>query len=394
MWENKGEMPAHDETFFQLLQGAGYFTAHIGKSHYYEQSAGLDMRDREAYMHDRGLEYVHETTGPHATCQVTSYITDAWEKKGLWQKFKQDYLERAEAGGAMVRPSPLPVEDFLDSYIGRKAVEFVEAYQDQRPMCLFVGFGGPHEPWDAPREYATEYKAEETPEPIPIPENMESQPEWILSKKDFAVWPEQVLAKTPEIRANYYGKISLIDSWVGRILGAFADRGWVDDLLVIFWSDHGEMLGDHGRLYKSTFHESSVRVALILRWPGRIPENVESNALAEIIDVFPTLVEAAGCEPSQRCVGRSLWPVLRDPHAELRKWQLSEIDHDGRHIMIRSREYKYVIDEQARGFMLYDLHNDPEEQDNLASAEGASSMEKELREAVLGRLVEAHYTMR
>jgi len=393
MWGNGGELPADDETFFQRLQRSGYFTAHVGKSHYYRHAPGLHMREREPYMHARGLEYVCETTGPHCTARTGSYVTDAWEKKGLWETFKQDYRERDEAKGAMVRPSPLPVEDFLDSHIGRKGVEFVETYRDERPMCLFVGFGGPHEPWDAPGEYATMYAPEQTPGPIPVPPGLGSMPDWIRSKTEFKVWPDSVLANTPQIRANYYGKITLIDDWIGRILDAFASRGWLDDLLVVFWSDHGEMLGDHGRLFKATFHESALRVPLVLRWPGTIPQNSASDALAEIIDIFPTLLEAAGCEPSGRCLGRSLWPVLRDPDATLRRWQLSEVGHYGRCIMIRSHRRKYAIDPDGRGFMLYDLLDDPDEQNNLAGAAGASALEAEMREALLGRLVEAQYTM-
>ncbi len=393
MWTNKGEMPAEDETFFQILQQAGYFTAHIGKSHYYEHRPGLHMRDREPYMHARGLEYVDETPGPHATCRTASYMTDDWEKKGLWELFKQDYRERGEAGGGMVRPSPLPVEDFLDSYIGRRAAEFVGTYEDKRPMCLFVGFGGPHEPWDAPGKYAEMYQPTETPAPIPISETYRSLAGWIRAKWDFKVWPQSVLNNIPEIRANYYGKISLIDYWIGRILEAFSNRGWLDDLMIVFWSDHGEMLGDHGQFSKANFHESSVRVPLILRWPGRVPENITSQALTEIIDVFPTLLEAAGCEPSHRCLGRSLWTVIHNPEAKPRDYQLSEIDNGERHIMIRSLQYKYVIDEQARGFMLYDLKNDPEEQNNLIADGTAASVEGELRQTLLKRIVEAQYSM-
>lgn len=393
MWTNKGELPAEDETFFQILQRAGYCTAHIGKSHYYEHARDLHMRDREPYMHVRGLEYVHETTGPHATCHTASYMTDDWERKGLWDLFKNDYAERAKANGAMVRPSPLPVEDFLDSYVGRHAVDFLNAYDDERPLCLFVGFGGPHEPWDAPGEYASMYAPSDVPAPIPAPEPPGAGPEWLRKKSDFSAWPPEVLRQTAAIRANYCGKISLIDHWFGEILKACSRKGWRDNLLVAFWSDHGEMLGDHGRFYKTTFHESSVRVPLILRWPGRIPAGAVSNALAEIIDVFPTILEAAGCAPSHRCLGRSLWPVLREPGAEMRDFQLSEIQFGQRNIMIRSRSRKYVVDEQCRAFMMFDLENDPHERMNLLFGGNHGGMEAELREALLKRLVEAQYCM-
>jgi arylsulfatase A-like enzyme len=136
-----------------------------------------------------------------------------------------------------------------------------------------------------------------------------------------------------------------------------------------------------------------VRVPLILRWPGRIPAGTVSHALVEITDVFPTLVEAAGGQPSRRCLGRSLWPVLRDPQAEIRDYQLSEIDVGERHLMIRSRRHKYVADGEGRGFMLYDLERDPDEQSNLAAGGSAPALERELRDALLRRLVEAQYCL-
>ena len=224
IWTNKGEIPADDETFFHYLQQAGYFTAHIGKSHYYEHKAGLHLSQREDYMHARGLEYVHETTGPRATRVTESYLTDEWREKGLLDLFRKDYAER-RSGKVIVRPSPLPVEDFMDGYIGRKAVEFISEYRDPRPICLFVGFSGPHDPWDAPGEYATMYDPDQTPPPIPISPRRQALPDPVREKPDFAVEEGLTNEDIRMIRANYYGKISFVDHWCGEILKAFADRG-------------------------------------------------------------------------------------------------------------------------------------------------------------------------
>lgn len=82
-WTNLGQLPAEDETFFQHLQRVGYYTAHVGKTHFYEHEAGLHLRDREDYVRSRGLDYVHETAGPRATCRTASYMTDEWDTIGL-----------------------------------------------------------------------------------------------------------------------------------------------------------------------------------------------------------------------------------------------------------------------------------------------------------------------
>jgi len=393
MWNNKGQLPATDETMFHHLQRSGYCTAHIGKSHYYEHRGG-HLREHEDYMHARGFDYVHETTGPWATLTTDSYMTDDWQRKGLLDAFREDYRKRRAFGPAAVWPSPLPPEEFLDSYIGRQAVRFIEEYDRDEPFALFVGFGGPHEPWDAPAEYAAMYEPAKTPPPIEpadpgawVPEDAA---EWQRLGRRDALTRQDV----QRIRANYYGKITLIDEWFGRILQACQAKGVLDDLVVIFWSDHGEMAGDHQLLHKSRFFESALRVPLIIRWPGRVQPGCTSSALAETVDIMPTLLEGLGCEVPRRCQGRSLWRVLRDPAATLRDAAFSEILAYGRrNIMIRTDRYKYAVHEDGRGYMLYDLDEDPREQNNLIGHPDMRRIEADLRDRLLRFLCEAQDVM-
>jgi len=337
------------------------------------------------------LELVHETPGPIASSGVISYLSEEWAAKGLLGKFVDDYRARAQSVSGGVWPSPLPADDFLDGYIGRKAVELVEHYDDPRPLCLFVGFGGPHDPWDAPLPYATMYRAEETPKPVPIPASDPALPETVRDKRDFAAFPQPVVANVANIRANYYGKISLIDDQVGRIVAALERKGWLDDTLIVFVSDHGEMLGDHGRFKKSTFHEANVRVPLLARWPGRIPAGKVTDALVEIVDLFPTLVEAAAAKPSTRCLGRSLWPLIDGERAEVKTWQISEVVYGEARVMLRSRKWKLAIDARGVVFMLYDLEHDPDEQRNLAADPASSGAKNALKRALAATLAELRY---
>jgi arylsulfatase A-like enzyme len=186
------------------------------------------------------------------------------------------------------------------------------------------------------------------------------------------------------IRANYYGKVSLIDRWVGEIAVAFERRGWWDDAVVLFWSDHGEMAGDFGWLHKSNFHESALRVPWIIRWPGVAQPGSATEALVETIDAFPTLLEVAGCKPSARALGRSLAPILRGEEAGVRDAVLSEVDGI---TMLRTQGLKYAMDAAGEGFMLYHLANDPEERVNLTGHPDHVGLEAEMRERVLCRLV-------
>ena len=209
---------------------------------------------------------------------------------------------------------------------------------------------------------------------------------------DFAPEPGLTAAVIAAIRANYGGKVSFVDDWCRRIFDAYA-AGLVDDLLVIITSDHGEMAGDHGRVYKRTFHESALRVPLIVRWPGRIPPGTR-DALVENIDILPTVLAAIGVPPPPMSLGRSLLPVISNPQAQHRTDLLSEIYYGGsRNTMLKTARHKYVIDQDGRGYMLYDLAEDPDEQHNLIGAPAARTLEQRMRGALLVRLAASAYVM-
>jgi len=396
MWANAGELAAQDESLFRRLQQAGYRTAHIGKSHYYSHG-GLDLREREGYMHARGFDDVHETTGPWATCRTGSYMTDHWQAQGLLKVFREDYEDRRRIrraqGAPVVRPSPLPVEEFPDSYVGRQAVRFIDEYDRDEPFALFVGFGGPHEPWDAPGEYARLYDPEEAPPRIPPAEPGdwvgEHAAEWQRLRWGEALTEDLIR----RIRANYYGKIALIDRWFGEILSACERKGWMDQLLVVFWSDHGEMLGDHHLLYKSRFYESALRVPLIVRRPGG-KGGGRSAALAQTVDILPTVLEAVGLETPVGCMGASLVPALDDPSDPLRETAFSEVLSYGRRIvMARTDRHKYVVDEHGHALLLFDLVGDADEQQNLVGHPDAKTTEREMRERLLRFYLTSQFRM-
>ena len=173
------------------------------------------------------------------------------------------------------------------------------------------------------------------------------------------------------IRANYGGKVSFVDDWWRRIFDAYAARGWLDGLLVIITSDDGEMAGDHGRVYKRTFHESAFAGAAHPALARRIPHGTR-DALVENIDVLPTVLAAIGVPQPPMSLGRSLLPVILNPEAQYRTDLLGEIYYGGsRNTMLKTARHKYVIDQEGRGDMRYDLDQDPDEQDNLIGASAA-----------------------
>ena len=392
IWYNRGELPVNYPTFFTALRDAGYTSAVVGKSHLWSHKRVAHLRDGAPYLRALGFDEVDEVGGPRGTCSTDSGYSDHLRGKGLWERFVADTNERV-ADPTITRPAPFDEDDHMDGYVGGRAVQCVEAFPDDRPTCLFVNFPGPHDPWDAPGRWAAMYDPADSPPPIPLPPRPPTLPDHAAAKLDFAPEPGLTPKAVAAIRANYGGKVSFVDHWCRRIFDAYAARGWLDDLLVVVTSDHGEMAGDHGRVYKRTFHESALRVPLIMRWPGRIPHGTRA-APAENIDVMPTVLEAIGVPQPAMSLGRSLLPVISDPQAQHCGDLLSEIYYGGsRNVMLKTARHKYVIDQQGRGYMLYDLGQDPDEQHNLIGAPEARALEQAMRDALLVRLAASAYVM-
>ena len=349
-------------------------------------------------MRGYGIAESVEVNGPRGTYQHdNNELTADWKRKGLYARYRADYEDRMR-DARVVRASALPVDEHIDSWVGRRAVELIDGHAGTRPLLLFVGFPGPHEPWDAPGEYATMYAPEATPPALPRPATT-ALPEYARKLMDHLERGKRIEEMTAEhvraIRANYYGKISLVDHWCGEILDAYRRRGLLDDLLVVFCSDHGEMLGDHGRLFKNTFHEAGLRVPLVFRWPDRIPAGKQSHSLIELTDVMPTLLDLVALPTPSSCLGRSARPVLEDPGRRHRSEVLSEVAWVGtRTTMVRTERHKYAVDGAGRPFMLYDLEQDPDEQTNLVGTPAGAELEGALRDLLLRRLLREQYALR
>ena len=181
--------------------------------------------------------------------------------------------------------------------------------------------------------------------------------------------------------------IKLIDDQVGRILKALEESGQRDDTVIIFTSDHGEMLGDHGLIQKGCrFYEGLVRVPLIFSYPGRFREGWVSDALVELTDKVPTLLELAGLEVPERIQGRSLLPLLTgrtemDEHREAVRCEYYDaLDMpDGTFAtMYRDRRHKLVVYHGHGLGELYDLMNDPGEFENLWDEPDAQGLKLDL----------------
>jgi len=376
-------LPSSAATWMQTIRARGYRTCVVGKTHLHPHDG--DLRDREDLMHAYGLDDVNEIGGPRASARCGSYMTDEWERAGLWAAYREDYAERFAVKPHMVRPSPLGLENYYDVYVGRKTTEYIASYDRQEPWFCWASFGGPHEPWDAPEPYATMYEADDMPPPIPRSQGGPNRPRGVLDEQlgRPSVTDRGDIAS---LRANYAGNVTLIDDQIGRILAAVEQRQELENTVIVFTSDHGEMNGDHGLLYKSNFLDSAVRVPLVVALPETFSGSgagTQYSGPVEWFDVGPTLVEAAGGHLEHQQFAASLLPVIANPSGRHREDALSEIFGE---MMMMTADWKIALNAEGQAYLLFDLLNDPAEQNNLAGASEATEVETRLRLRVLERL--------
>ena len=335
-------------------------------------------------MNAYGLDDVNEIGGPRASAKVLSHMTAEWEAKGLWDGYRADYRERFSTKPYLVRPSTLGLENYADVYVGQQAKQYLQDYDRQEPWCCWVSFGGPHEPWDTPEPYASMYDLEDMPPAIPRPPAGE-RPQGHLDRLMQRMNPTFEPGEIGRLRANYAGNVTLIDDQIGEILEAIEARGELDNTVIVHTSDHGEMNGDYGLIYKSNFLNGAVRIPLLVRTPDNTNAGSICNSPVEWIDIGPTLVESAGGELAHRQFGKSLCPVLTQPESTHRDFAISEIQGE---IMLLNQEWKAALNIDGEVYLLFDVQNDPDETNNLAGRPEVADIETALRLQILEWLVQ------
>ena len=383
VWENKNKytMPTETPTWMQGLRNAGYATSVFGKTHLHPHTG--DLRDREHLLHAYGLDHVDEIAGPRATNVARSHMTDRWEAAGVYSAYKEDSRDRFQNKPWVARPTPVPLEHYADVYVGQQAKSYLQDYDQTAPWFCWVSFGGPHEPWDAPEPYASMYDPGAMPAPLQAEPSRPQRPRGALDRR-LRQRPELEPGDVARLRANYAGNMTLIDDQIGEILGVLEDRGQLDSTVIALVSDHGEMNGDFGLLYKQNFLNPAVRVPFLIRAPGKAA-GATSAVPVELMDVGATLLELAGAEPVQGSYAQSLVPVLDDPGQPHREAALSELSGE---VMLATSEWKVALNRNGRIYLLFDLINDPQEQRNLAGLPEVGRVAQDLRKLALERLIQ------
>lgn len=359
---NAAFLPPSTPTYYQALRDAGYRVGFVGKldlhkpDHYNGRHGNLPITYRYGFTDPVECEgKMHAGQGPHPNGPYNQYLV----QQGKFAAFCADYRHRLrEMPVWYAADSVLPAADCEDSYIGRRSCQWLRDVADEEsPWHLFVSFVGPHDPWDPPTEFADHFRGAAMPSALG--DSMESKPAWQRQKaKRMAGATAEEVAT---VRRPYTASLEMIDDQIGQILHTLEERGLTDNTYVLYCSDHGEMLGDHGLYQKSVHYEQALRVPLIVTGPAITPGM--SDALVELSDVNPTLQELAGVAPRPDLDARSLVRLFLDPAAAHRDDTISQLDNCR---SLRNREYKYVYNQNDLP-ELYDLRDDPNELVNLAA---------------------------
>ena len=352
-------------TLPQLFTRHGYFAARVGKLYHYGVPSQIgtpgldDPPSWQAAINPRGCEKDEED-------RCVYYTGNA----------------RSMGGSLTWYVSQGTDEDQTDGKVASEAIRLLEEHRD-RPFFLAVGFYRPHVPCVAPKKWFDLYPLERIALPKEPAEHLEKIPAAALAVKppNYGLDEEK---RRLMIRA-YYASVSYMDAQVGRLLDALRRLGLENRTVVVFASDHGWQLGEHGQWQKMTLFERSARVPLLVAAPGARGNGRACGRTVELVDLYPTLADLAGLPAPAGLEGESLRPLLEDPQAPWSFPAYTQVRRgarvEGR--SVRTERYRYTEWDGGRaGAELYDYQRDPGEFENLAAdprhAETVAEMKRQL----------------
>jgi len=429
VWDNGVDLDPRvgERGFAGTLARAGYRTAFLGKAHFATKSTFAPTGTPECnksqarygptwcgpYMGFQHVElcvlgHMHRTrplerppAGHYERWLVSRGANE--EALALWAQ------ETCPGGGAaQTWSSALPVAWHSSTWVADRAIHWItESRVTDGPFCAWVSFPDPHHAFDCPEPWSSMYDPRDMPLPRHRTKDLERRPWWhkaVLEGKpqlaDPAMLkfrtegsrvPDQTDQQLAEMTANYYGMISLIDHNVGRILVALGDLGLRDETLVVYTTDHGELLGNHGLYLKHPIpYEDLLRVTLIARGPGVAAGQVVAEPVSTL-DLAPTFYECAGVVAPEGLQGRSLRRLLGG-EPETRDVAYSEWHvHPSRCGVglqlrtVRTRTHKCTFDLASGAGELYDLASDPAEMDNRYDDPACAKVKRELHDMMRAR---------
>lgn len=358
-------------TVGEHLQRHGKYTARVGKIFHMRVPgdiiAGTDGPDVAACWTERfnapGLEA--HTPGEYACLNLNITTRDMKNRQSTRMPHRMFVSVKTDTDGT----------EQADHKAATKAIELL-AVRDDQPFFLAVGLVRPHYPMVAPKRYFQRYGIEQITMPANWHDRIDDIPKagrarTSNDRNPIGEYPDN----QKRMWSAYYASVSFMDQQVGRILDALAHSPHAEQTAVIFTSDHGYHLGEHGFWQKSNLHEEVIRVPLIIRAPG-MPSG-RTNSIAELVDLYPTICDLTDVPIPVAAEGKSLLPVLANPDVRLRDAALSL--HNGG--SLRTDRWHFIRYDDGTA-ELYDMVGDPGETTNLIDAPEHAAV----RDRLLGQL--------
>ena len=365
------EAPADAPSVFRDLRRDGWYTELIGKTHWTNHLEPTDLRLTQPLIESLGFERVLEIAGPRALQTVRCALTDAWEENGVLQDYIDDLRQRYGQGQTeqawAVRPSVLPNHLYPDLWIADRALEALQRIPDNHPWLLWVSFVGPHEPFDTPEPWS---RCHDTPPPVPSGEWISALPKNCELFQAQQRWQGKLSrGAIDHCRQDYANHLQLLDAQLDRLVQALDQRNDAGNTAIAVTADHGEMLGDHGMLYKGTFLEASIRVPFQYTPPSAEPHKSSAQWLAKpvgLTELFTRMVS------NLRSDGKS--DVITD--------LIQNTNHVcvefGDELLTIQNNRKLCCDKTGQPLWATQIKRDPSEQRNLL-AENPSLLENKKR---------------
>ena len=367
----------------RVLADSGYDVGNVGKLHLAGAALGREKRVNDGY---RYFQYSHSRKGPNAFGHDYAEwlrIQGADPNLMMAEENPETYLDGAalQNFGGLFEPTPdqdnVPPQLHQTFWCTQKTIEFMDKNRgEDQPWFATVNPFDPHPPFDAPWEYYRRYDPQKLPGAHFQPTDLEHQQKLADAGVDFQSRPRHPNQwNHKKVQASYYAMVEQIDHEFGRLLDHLDATGQRSNTIVIFTSDHGETLCDHGMILKGCrFFEGLIRVPLIISWPGHFKPATVSDALVELVDISATIYGALGMKTPFYSQGKSLMPILtgqsdgRDHRHFVRAEYFGAMDYpDQTHAtMYRERKWKLNTYHGKNLFELYDLENDPWEFNNLS----------------------------
>ncbi|MCL4694992.1 MAG: sulfatase-like hydrolase/transferase [Candidatus Hydrogenedentes bacterium] len=392
-------LPHGEVLFTERLQHAGYTTALFGKLHV----SSIEEESYRRHPHD-GFDVFEPCLEGSAHMDAPCQAYARW----LEERDPEFYTRLKAEGRKLLHP---PRNRHMTYWAAERTIDFLRSRHDEpEPFFCMMSIFEPHNPYEHyPPEMGALVDADAIPAPLPRPSDRTWEPPDIDRERhhnhlgDIDTFTPEALRK---IRHGYHSAVAYSDLEFGRVLDVLEETGLAENTLVIFTSDHGDMLGDRGLLVKGAhFYDANVRVPLLLRWPGHIPQGARVNALAQLHDIAATVLGAAGVEPEGMPAARNLLDAATGTVGQLHDHAICCYRNSGMSLereywdppinatMIHEGRYKLNLwhtsaDPAEMPGELYDMEEDPHEMKNRIGDSTFESIRSRLTDRLIKWLAE------